>query len=138
MQVQSLGWEDALEKEMTTHFSILAWVMPWTEEPDGLQSMWSQKSPTQLRNQTNLFIWIKIYIHNKVVESYLDWKNQIKRLYQIISHAINFVFVIYFLNIFYNPINLTDRSCQRTISLLVFLLETLDLWSRVCWGKRKR
>ena len=37
--VQSLGWEDPLEKEMATHSSILAWRIPWTEEPDGLQSM---------------------------------------------------------------------------------------------------
>ena len=35
-QVQSLGQEDSLEKEMATHSSILAWVIPWTEEPDGL------------------------------------------------------------------------------------------------------
>ena len=39
MQVQSLGWEDLLEKEITTHSSILAWRIPWTEEPGGLQSM---------------------------------------------------------------------------------------------------
>ena len=39
--VPSLGWEDALEKEMTTHSSILAWEIPWTEEPGGLQSMGS-------------------------------------------------------------------------------------------------
>ena len=37
--VWSLGWEDPLEKEMTTHSSILAWEIPWTEEPGGLQSM---------------------------------------------------------------------------------------------------
>ena len=37
--VQSLGWEDPLEKEMATHSSILAWEIPWTEELDGLQSM---------------------------------------------------------------------------------------------------
>ena len=42
-QVQSLGWEDPLEKGMTTHSSILAWRNPWTEEPDGLQSMGSQR-----------------------------------------------------------------------------------------------
>ena len=36
IQVQSLGQEDPLEKEMATHFSILAWKMPWTEEPGGL------------------------------------------------------------------------------------------------------
>ena len=41
--VQSLGWEDPLEKEMATHSSILAWRIPWTEEPDGLQSTGSQR-----------------------------------------------------------------------------------------------
>ena len=38
-QVQSLGWEDPLKKGMATHFIILAWKIPWTEEPGGLQSM---------------------------------------------------------------------------------------------------
>ena len=42
-QVQSLGWEDPLEKEMATHSSILAWRIPWSEEPGGLQSMGSQR-----------------------------------------------------------------------------------------------
>ena len=42
-QVQSLGGEDPLEKEMATHSSILAWKLPWTEEPDRLQSMGSQR-----------------------------------------------------------------------------------------------
>ena len=42
-QVQSLGWEDPLEKEMATHSSILAWRIPWTEEPGRLQSMGSQR-----------------------------------------------------------------------------------------------
>ena len=41
--VQSLGWEDLLEKEMATHSSILAWRIPWTEEPGRLQSMGSQR-----------------------------------------------------------------------------------------------
>ena len=39
MQVQSLGGEDPLEKEIATHSSILAWKIPWTEEPGELQSM---------------------------------------------------------------------------------------------------
>ena len=42
-RVRSLGREDPLEKEMATHSSILAWEIPWTEEPGGLQSMGSQK-----------------------------------------------------------------------------------------------
>ena len=47
MQIHSLGQEDPLEKETATHSSILAWEIPWTEEPSGLQSMGSQ-SQTQL------------------------------------------------------------------------------------------
>ena len=45
-QVPSLGQEDPLEKEMATHSSILAWKIPWTEEPGVLQSMGLQKSWT--------------------------------------------------------------------------------------------
>ena len=42
-QVQFLGWEDPLEKEMATHSSSLAWRIPWMEEPGGLQSVGSQR-----------------------------------------------------------------------------------------------
>ena len=42
-QVGSLGWEDPLEKGLATHSSILAWRIPWTEEPGRLQSMGSQR-----------------------------------------------------------------------------------------------
>ena len=41
--VRSLGWEDPLKKEMVPHSSPLAWKIPWTEEPDGLQFMGSQR-----------------------------------------------------------------------------------------------
>ena len=59
MQVQSLGQEDPLEKEMTTHSSILAWEIPWTEEPGGLQSMGLQRvghgwATKQAEKQTRL------------------------------------------------------------------------------------
>ena len=43
IQVRSLGWEDPLEKGMATHSSLLAWEIPWTEEPGGLQSMGLQR-----------------------------------------------------------------------------------------------
>ena len=43
IRVQSLGWEGPLEKEMATHSNILAWKIPWTEEPGGLQSMGLQR-----------------------------------------------------------------------------------------------
>ena len=42
--IQSLGWEDPLEKGRATHSSFLAWEIPWTEEPSRLQSLGSQKS----------------------------------------------------------------------------------------------
>ena len=54
MPVRSLGQEDPLEKQMATHSIILAWEIPWTEEPCGLQSMRSQKSWTQLSNETTI------------------------------------------------------------------------------------
>ena len=53
MQLQSLGEEDLLKKKMATHSSILAWEIPWTEKPDGLQSMGLQKSRIQLSDQNN-------------------------------------------------------------------------------------
>ena len=43
MKVQSLGWEDPLDKEMTTHSSILAWKISWTEEPARLHRIVSQR-----------------------------------------------------------------------------------------------
>ena len=45
-QVQSLGWEDPLEKEMATHSSTLAWKIPWTKERGGLHFMGSQRVST--------------------------------------------------------------------------------------------
>ena len=45
-EVLSLGWEDPLEKEMAAHSSILAWRIPWTEEPGGLQSRGRTESDT--------------------------------------------------------------------------------------------
>ena len=51
LKVRSLGCEDPLEKEVATHSSILAWAIPWTEEPGGLQSMGSQRSWTLATRQ---------------------------------------------------------------------------------------
>ena len=54
--VQSLGWENPLEKEMANHSSVLAWKVPWTEEPGGLQSLWSHRvGHNWATNYWNLF-----------------------------------------------------------------------------------
>ena len=62
-QVQSLGWEDLLQEGMTTHLSILAWRIPWTEEPGGLVYRIT-KSRTQLKQLSThaCFIYIISYI----------------------------------------------------------------------------
>ena len=61
--VHSLGWEDPLEKGMATHSSVLAWRIPWTEEPGGLQSTGSQ-SQTRLSNFLSFFslLCVKLYV----------------------------------------------------------------------------
>ena len=59
-QVRSLSWEDALEKEMATHSSILAWRIPWTEEPGGLQSMGLQR----VRHD-----WATSLTHSEIISS---------------------------------------------------------------------
>ena len=58
-KVQFLGWEDPLEWEMATHFSILAWRIPWTEEPGGPQSMMPQESDTTewVTHSTLFYSW---------------------------------------------------------------------------------
>ena len=56
-RVWSLGGEDPLEKEMATHSSILAWRIPWTEEPGGLQFMGSQRSDTTERLHISHHMW---------------------------------------------------------------------------------
>ena len=50
MQVRSLGWEEPLKKEMATHSSIVAWKIPWTEEPGNLQSMGLKEQDTTEHN----------------------------------------------------------------------------------------
>ena len=54
-RVQSLGWEDPLEEDTATHPSILAWRIPWTEEPGGLQSMGLQSVGHDLATNTFTF-----------------------------------------------------------------------------------
>ena len=57
-QVWSLGQEDPLEKEMATHYIILAWEIPWTEEPGGLWSIESQKSGHDLVTKQNECLYL--------------------------------------------------------------------------------
>ena len=58
-QVRSLSQEEPLEKGMALQSNILAWKIPWTEEPGGLQSMGSQKSQIQLNGDNWILCWVK-------------------------------------------------------------------------------
>ena len=58
-RVQSLGWEDPLEEEMATHSTILAWKIPWTEEPGRLQSKGSQRVGHDWSGWTSTHVWLK-------------------------------------------------------------------------------
>ena len=63
--VRCLGWEDPLEEDMATHCSVLAWRIPWTEEPGGIQSMGHKESDTteRLSTHTTLSIdHVKIWV----------------------------------------------------------------------------
>ena len=57
--IQSLGWEDPLEKEMATHSSIPAQEIPWTKEPGGLYTKWSQESDTSEHTHT---LWASLVV----------------------------------------------------------------------------
>ena len=68
-----MGQEVPLEEEMGTHSSILAWEIPWTEEPDGLQSMWSQRQH-QIDNVTILRVmWIMYAEAAWMMQRQLPW-----------------------------------------------------------------
>ena len=54
MQVQSLGQDDPLEEEMAIHTSILAWGIPWTEEPSGATKSWTQSTCRQREDEVNI------------------------------------------------------------------------------------
>ena len=68
--VPALGWEDPLEKEMATHSTILAWRIPWTEEPGGLHSPWGHKELNMterltLLNLEEYTLYDSIYMNQK-------------------------------------------------------------------------
>ena len=106
-RVQSLGWEDPLEKEMAIHSSTIAWKIPWTEEPGRLQSMGSQRVGHDwaifTRSQSKFVQFLLYYLvchfskelakHGsrksdnrwKYLDPYVHIKNQVRNQYILIS-----------------------------------------------------
>ena len=91
VQVQSIAQEDALEEEMATHSSSLAWKIPWTEEPGRLPSM-------GLQMQTQLSDWITYFLYKQFVENFLLWKDVV--FSQILFYIFwDLIFIFHFINI---------------------------------------
>ena len=94
--VQSLGWEDLMGEEMATHSSILAKIIPWTEEPNGLQSMGYKKvrhewATRQQNNKKKEMFVIAINFKKKYLQSTKRW-NKINsfRIFQAFGHFFSF------------------------------------------------
>ena len=99
-----LAWGCPLEKEMATHSSILAWEIPWTEEPGRLQATGSQKSQTRFSNQgtiTKRWIWntIENYAHSShtyiqkkhLVNLWINWAHcQRRKILKIVKYHLLF------------------------------------------------
>ena len=89
-QVQSLGWEDPLEKEMATHSSILAWKIPWTEESGRLQSMeservgynWATSLSFSPISQYRVVIWSKLKKISFICHRWDAWGEKTKIRFQ--------------------------------------------------------
>ena len=87
MWVESLGWEDTLEKEMATHSSIFAWRIPWTEEPDRLQFTVSQESDTTEVIEMDMYLgWKGLSLIWKAALS--KWSRAIQYKYSVGAYLI--------------------------------------------------
>ena len=95
-QVQSLGWEDPMETEMATHSTILAWKIPWTEEPGRLQSVSRKESDTTEQLTLSYFIpksswdsWVVVYKELK------SWASSFENFIPVKSTSHSNLFVIH-------------------------------------------
>ena len=100
-QVQSLGQENPLEKEMATHSSILAWKIPWTEEPGRLQFVGSQKRWTQLNSNNYSLSWslFSIIFWGSVINRFAYIYGSLSSYIYIFLHFKNNHFVVWIGNL---------------------------------------
>ena len=80
--VQSLGWEDPLEEEMAIHSSILAWRIPWTEEPGGY-SLWHYI--VRHNQETNTFIFFLVQDAIGSMENKINTQNKLQTFHQMLQ-----------------------------------------------------
>ena len=129
--VQSLGQQDPLEEGMATHSSILAWKIPWTEEPGRLQSMWSQRvehnwvtnTSLQLSIQKWIFASSKLHFSSRFLVHYnFQWE------WSLLSSA-PILFSIIFTNITGEGLSLIIEFKERNI------FDHLEVFSNTQMGK---
>ena len=106
--VRSLGQEDPLEEEMTTHSSILAWEIPWIGEPGGLQSMGSAKSQTLLRDSTT----------TNTKNSHFNENN---KSYELLSSLLGLQTTIFFFFFFFTIYSFSFWLCWVFIAAQAFI-----------------
>ena len=121
-QVSSLGWEDPLEKAMATHSSILAWKIPWIEEPGGLQPMGLQRVGHDSATNTYL-LWVITAISIILILSSYDnmcfhW---FRPYFLLLTTKLHFV-------IFFIQIRLTFRKVHRKV--LMYLAKKRNTFIR--------
>ena len=119
--VQSLGWEDPLEKEMATHSSTLAWKIPWTEKPGRLQSVGLQRVGHDWATSLSLFTPYHSYTHSWQFHSSLAFGNHISQ----VSSSTNLKNIWSLLVLF--GLELVLECCTFgfcTLGTLVFFTET--------------
>ena len=85
--VQSLGWEDPLEKEMANHSSILAWKIPWTEEPGRLQPMGLQRVRQDWETSLTTYLCRDKYIHIQATYTQESWVGKIPGRSERLPHC---------------------------------------------------
>ena len=121
-RVWSLGWEDPLQKEMATHSSILAWRIPWMEEPGGLQSMGSQ----WVRHNwvTSLSLWDIKFIRKKKLAKL--------KILPALKHTNNTVIAVMFCSSFFFSCAFIHLSVGTYIKRLYFLKHSFWTHSMSC------
>ena len=99
MQVPSLAWEDSLEESMATYSNILAWRIPWTEEPGGLQSIGSQSQTTEhvwILNESFKNTFLPKLQHEQNAEFWRFFKGN--NFHKNISYFLEFISLKFFFN----------------------------------------
>ena len=117
--VRYLGWEDPLEKEMATHSSILAWRIPWTEEPGGLQSTGSQRVGPD---------WATFTSGDISGGLFCSYNHYTIRLFPLLNHMVIFWIVLRKPHCWHNTASDLRRKKCLTVLLILYKNNNFGRW----------